>query len=133
MKNYPILSFFTRTSTWLLLIFMLVANWLVLWQHPVYCWWTVTMEGQTVHECFTMFQLFGAVLYVPAIASVVVFQAMLFRHFYYRGTIDQDIQDGTYLIDWKAIGPVHRIWIANFVLIGFVIALCILCSSLAKG
>jgi lysozyme family protein len=132
-KNIPIISFFTRTSTWLLTVFMLVSNWLVLWQHPVYSWWTVNMEGITVHESFTMFQLFGAVLYVPAISSVIVWVALLFRHLYYRQSIDADIQDGTYLNDWKTIGPVHRIWVANVVLIGIIIALAILCSSLAKG
>lgn len=91
------------------------------------------MEGYAVHETFTMFQLLGAVLYVPALTSVVVFVALIIRHFYFRGSIDADIQSGKYLEDWKAIGPVHRIWVANVVLIGLIIALCILCSSMAKG
>jgi lysozyme family protein/uncharacterized membrane protein len=133
MKNIPILSWFTRTSTWLLTIFMLLTNWAVLWQHPVYAWWTVNMDGYTVHESFTLFQLFGAVLYVPAIASVVVWCALLFRHMYYRQSIDADIQSGKYLNDWQAIGPVHRIYVSNLVLVGIIIGLCILCSTLAKG
>jgi len=132
-RNIPIIAFFTRTSTWLLLIFMLASNFAVLSQKPVYSWWTVNMEGYTVHETFTLFQILGAVLYIPAIFSVVVFFALLFRHLYYRQSIDADIHSGTYMLDWQTIGPVHRMWISNVVLVGVLIAICILCSSLAKG
>lgn len=132
-RNIPVIAFFTRVSTWFLTIFMLVSNFLVLWQHPVYSWWTVNMEGYTVHESFTMFQLFGAVLYIPAIFSVAAWVSLFFRHMYFRQSIDADIQSGRYMLDWDAIGPVHRTWQTNVVLIGVLIAICILCSSLAKG
>jgi hypothetical protein len=132
-RNIPIIAFFTRTSTWLLLVFMLVTNWAVLSQKIVYSWWTVNMDGYAVHETFTMFQLFGAVLYIPAISSVVLFVSLLIIHFRYRQTIDADIQDGSYLQDWRALSPTERIRVSNFVFIGIVIALSILCSSLAKG
>lgn len=132
-RNIPIISFFTRVSTLLLFAFMLLSNFAVLSQKPIYSWWTVNMEGYTVHESFTLFQILGAVLYVPALASVVVFCALLFRHLYFRQTIDADIHDGVYLSDWRQIGPVHRIWVSNMVVVGMIIALCILCSSLAKG
>lgn len=132
-SNIPILSFFTRLSTWFVLGFMLITNWAVLWQHPVYAWWTVNMDGYTVHETFTLFQLFGAVLYIPAVFSVAVFVALFFRHMYYRQTIDADIHSGKYLNDWQMIGPVHRIWVSNVMFAAILIAICILCSSLAKG
>lgn len=132
-RNIAIISFFTRASTWFVLGFMLLSNWAVLWQHPVYAWWTVNMDGYTVHETFTLFQLFGAVLYVPAIFSVAVLVALFTRHMYYRLTIDADIHSGKYLNDWHLIGPVHRIWVSNMVFIGILIAICILCSSLSKG
>lgn len=131
--SLPVISFFTRVSTWFVTIFMLASNFAVLNQRPVYSWWTVNMEGYTVHETFTAFQLFGAVLYIPAIFSVAVFCALFFRHIYYRQTIDADIQCGKYLNDWHGIGPVHRIWVANVVFVGILIAICILCSSLARG
>lgn len=132
-RNIPVISFFTRVSTWLLLVFMLVSNFLVIWQHPVWSWWTVNMEGYTVHETFTLFQLLGAVLYVPALAGVVMFVALLIRHLYWRQSIDADIQSGKYLKDWEAAGPIHRMWITNMIFAALFIGLCILCSSLAKG
>jgi lysozyme family protein len=132
-RNIPIIAFFTRTSSWLLLIFMLVTNWAVLTQKIIYSWWTVNMEGYTIHETFTPFQLLGAVLYIPAISSVVIFVTLLIIHFRYRQTIDADIQNGNYLADWKALAPVDRIRMANLVFIGIIIGLCILCSSLARG
>lgn len=132
-RNIPIIAFFTRTSTWLLLIFMLASNFAALSQKPIYSWWTVNMEGYTVHESFTLFQILGAVLYIPAIFSVVVFFTLFFRHLYYRQSIDADIHNGRYMLDWEAVGPVHRMWISNVVLVGVLIAICILCSSLAKG
>jgi lysozyme family protein len=132
-RNIPIIAFFTRVSTWLLLAFMALTNFAVYWQHPVYSWWTVNMDGYTVYEQFTLFQLLGAQLYIPAVSSVVLFVALLIMHFRYRQTIDADIQDGSYLNDWRSISPAHRIWVHTAVFIGLVIALCILCSSMAKG
>lgn len=132
-RNIPIIAFFTRVSTWLLLAFMLLSNYAVLSQKIVYSWWTVNMEGYTVHETFTLFQILGAVLYVPAIFSVAVFFALLFRHLYFRQSIDADIHSGKYMSDWQQIGPVHRIWVSNVVLVGVIIAICLICASLAKG
>lgn len=132
-RNIPVIAFFTRVSTWLLLAFMLASNYAVLSQKIVYSWWTVNMEGYTVHETFTLFQLLGAVLYVPAIFSVAVFFALLFRHLYFRQSIDADIQSGEYMNDWRQVGPVHRIWVSNVVLVGVIIAICLICASLAKG
>lgn len=132
-RNIPIISFFTRASTWLLTAFMLTTNFLVLWQHPVYAWWTVNMDGYTVYEKFTLFQLLGAVLYIPAISSVVIFVALLIRHLYFRQSIDADIHNGTYLDDWHAIGPIHRTWQTNMIFAAIFVGLCILCASMSKG
>lgn len=133
----PIIGFFARTSTWLVGIFMIVSNWLVLWQHPVYAWWTKNMEGYDVHETFTCSQLLGAALFGPALISIPVFFAMLTRHLYYRQTIDADIQDGTYVKDWQNMGTDagarHRIWVSNVVFLVLILAFSIIAASLAKG
>lgn len=129
--NFPIITFLQRS--WMLTVFMVLSNFAVLSNHEFFKIWTRDNDGNVVYVGQTLFQILGAVLYIPAMASVVVWVALLFRHLYFRESIDKDINDGTYLLDWRAVTPTTRIWVTNFVLIGMIIALCILCSTLAKG
>lgn len=131
-RNIPIITFLQRT--WMLLVFTVLCNFLTLWNH-VFVWVPNGRDewGNVAWRGLTLLDLCGAVLLVPALASAVVWTALLFIHLYFRDTLDKDVHDGTYLKDWREIGPVHRVWVRNLILIGSIIGFCILCSSLAKG
>lgn len=126
-SNIPLITFFART--WMLLVFMLLANWAVLNKHEYF----VKQLPDGTSQGVTLFEILGAVLYVPAIASVVVFVALLVLHLFFRDTLDKDAHDGTYIADWRALTSSERVWIGTVIRVGFFIGFCILCASMARG
>jgi lysozyme family protein len=129
--NVPIITFLQRT--WMLLVFAILSNWAVLSNHQFFRHWTIDMEGKTIYEGQTIFQMFGGVAYVPGLVSAVLFVTLLCIHLFFRETIDKDVNDGTYLRDWASLSPNDRVLYSTIIRIGFIIGFCILCSGLAKG
>lgn len=139
MKNYPIISFFTRVSTWLMLCLMLAGNWIVYSKH-VWYWVQLPADHDGTPGAWigiTLVDILGAQPFTVAMSSILVLMTLFIRHLYYRQTIDRDIHDGTYVKDWRNMGTDmgarHRIWVSNVVFLGILLALCILCAGLAKG
>lgn len=116
--NVPIITFFART--WMLFIFMILANMAVLSQYKL-------PSGHT------LFEILGAVLYVPALASVVMWVYLLMLHLFFRETLDKDAHDGVYITDWRALTSAERMWMNVVLRVGFFIGFCILCASMARG
>jgi len=132
-NNLPILSFFART--WMLFIFMLISNFAVLSNHA---WRWVQLptapDGTPgAWQGVTLFDMLGAVLYVPALASVVMWVYLLVLHLFFRGTLDKDAHDGVYIADWRALTSAERMWMNVVLRVGFFIGFCILCAGVAKG
>jgi len=132
MKN--LLSFFKRT--WPLMLFTLFTNWLVLTQHHFAMlgawelqsnWW----EWKLVPH--TPFEAFGAILYVPPFASLVFLTALFLIHLRFPKTIEADAASNRDVQDWNACTASERAFLRVLVFVGLVIALCILCSGLAKA
>lgn len=133
MKNVPIITFLQRA--WMLLAFTLLTNYLTIWKH-IFFWVDSGARdewGNVVWRGLTLFDICGAILLVPGLASALLFVTLLLIHLRYRQTIDADVHNGTYVTDWRAMTSAERVRINNFVFIGILIALCILCASLAKG
>jgi lysozyme family protein len=134
--NIPLVSFFSRASSWYIAAFMFVSNYLVLSKKPWGGWTQLAgLPDGTPGEWVpvTLFDRFGMALYVPALASVVMFVWMLVMHLFFRQTIDADTNDGTYLKDWRNLSAVDRCRLHVILRVGFFIGFCILCASLAKG
>ncbi len=129
--NIPILTFLQRT--WMLLAFSFVANWAALSNHEFFKHWTVNMQGQTVHQGYTLFDMFGGLIYIPGITSAVMFFALLCIHLFWRETVDKDAHNGTYLRDWENLTAEQRVRYSNIIRIGIIIGFCILCAGLARG
>lgn len=117
MSNTPVITFFART--WQIFTFMVLSNFAVL--------------SNAQFGGHTLFEMLGAVLYVPAVASVVLWTALLVVHLFFRQTLDQDAHDGTYVRDWRALTPAQRAYIGTIIRIGILIGFCILCASMARG
>ncbi len=133
MKNIPIITFIQRT--WMLFLFALVSNWLTLTEKhfAILGTWEIDEKLGGVFHPHTPGEALGAMLYVPALASVVVLTALAFIHLFFRATIDADAHDGTYAREWRLITPFQRVLIANITRGIAIIGFCILCSSLARG
>lgn len=131
--NIPLVTFISRT--WMLIIFMLVSNYAVLSKHAWYWVQLPAARDGTPGDWMpvTLYDMMGAVLYIPALMSIVMVLYLLFIHLYFRGTIDKDAHDGTYIADWNNLTSYERVQISTWIRVGFLIAFCILCSSLAKG
>lgn len=134
-RNIPLLAFFSRASTWYVVIFMLAAQWSIHWKHPL--WWNQLpgLPDGTPGEWIpvTLYDWLGAILYIPALCSVIFFVWMLALHLFFRQTIDKDTHDGTYLCDWSTLSSAERIRYTTWIRVGFFIGFCILCAGLAKG
>lgn len=133
--NVPVLTFFTRSSTWFILFLMVLFDWAVLSKH-IWKWVQLPdlrdgTPGQWVG--MTTYDYCGAVLYLPMIASTCMFLTMLMIHLYFRSSIDKDIHDGTYLCDWAALTSYERAKIHTIIRIGTLIAFSIIGASLARG
>jgi len=126
-NNLPLLTFFART--WMLFVFMLLSNFAVLSNHAWY--WVQLPGGQW--QGVTLFEILGAVLYVPALASVVMWVYLLLIHLFFRDTLDKDAHDGTYIADWRILTSAERMWMNVILRVGFFIGFCILCAGVAKG
>lgn len=129
--NIPIVSFLQRT--WMLLAFSLVANWAALSNYEFFKRWTVNLEGKTVYDGWTLFELFGGLIYIPGITSAVMWVSLLCVHLFWRESVDRDAHDGKYLRDWGSLDPDQRIRYATIIRIGTIIGFCILCAGLARG
>jgi lysozyme family protein len=129
--NIPIITFLQRT--WMLLVFAIVSNYAVLNNHQFFRHWTVDMEGKTVYQGQTIFEMFGAIAYIPGLVSAVLFVSLFCLHLFYRETVDKDVHDGTYVKDWEALTSDQRILYSTIIRIGFIIGFCILCAGLARG
>jgi fatty acid desaturase len=125
--NVPIITFLART--WMLLIFVLASNWLALWKHEFF----VRQLPDGTMQGFTLAEMWGAPIYFPAIISTVFFLYLLMLHLFFRDTLDKDAHDGTYIADWRALSSYERIQMSTWLRIGFIIAFCILCASMARG
>lgn len=133
-KNYLLLTFFTRT--WPFLVFAILAVYVVTTNHTFSSLGQYQYDepkGEWFWQKRTIFDVFGGLAFIPSLTSLVMWFTLLYRHLIYRETIDKDIHDGTYLKDWRACSPYERIKTSNFVFIGILIALCILCAGLARG
>jgi len=109
-KNIPILSFITRY--WMLLILAVV----------------------TVALCLNdrIFQMLGALIYIPAACTVAVVVQLLIVHLFFRETIDKDAHDGTYLAEWRALDPRTRIILTVVYRVGILLALSIIAAAVGK-
>lgn len=131
--NIPLVTFISRY--WMYLIFTVLANYAILSKH-VWKWVQLpaARDGTpgdwvpmtTVDYC-------GALIYVPAMCSLVFMLFLLTRHLYFRATIDQDTHDGTYIADWRACSSFQRIAVTTAYTIGFLIAFAIIGASMARG
>jgi lysozyme family protein len=132
-SNIPIVTFFART--WMLFLFMLASNYAVLNQHEFGQVIEYTKAGTRVLVApgHTLFEMLGAVLYVPALASVVMWVYLLMIHLFFRDTLDKDAHNGVYIADWRALNSADRMWMNVVLRVGFFIGFCILCASMAKG
>lgn len=131
MKNWPIITFLART--WMLLAFAILTNFLTLWKH-VFVWVENGADewGSTVWRGLTLFDICGAVLYLPGLASVAYWVSLLLIHLNYRQTIDKDVHDNTYLNDWRALTSAERVMNQTWTRVGFLVALAIIVHGLAK-
>lgn len=135
IRNLPVIAFFCRTSTWLLFIATAASNWLVLTQHKfsLFGVWEFDEMRGGWWRSRTPFEAEGAILYVLPFSLAVLMTALLYLHLRYRKTIDLDAVTGRDVEDWNALNPFQRRVLATATFIGVLIALCILCSSLARG
>ena len=129
--NIPIFTFLQRT--WMLLAFSFLANWAALSNYEFFKHWTRNAAGTVVYQGWTLFDMFGGLVYVPGITSAVMFFALLCSHLFWRETVDKDAHDGTYLDDWRALTADKRVLYATIIRIGLIIGFCILCAGLARG
>src|ERR1700676_2077776 len=97
VKNVPIITFFSRTL--MVFIFMLLSNWAVLSNIEYF----VKPLPNGTQQGVTLFEMLGAVLYVPALASVVMWVYLLLIHLFFRDTLDLDAHSGVYIADWRAL------------------------------
>lgn len=134
-KNIPFLTFFSRASTWWMIIFVLATQWAIHFKHPL--WWTElpNLPDGTPGEWIpvTLYDFLGAFLTVPALVSVIMFVWSLCLHLFFRGTVDKDTHDGTTLCDWGVLTSFERTMLHVVIRVGFFIGICILCAGLAKG
>lgn len=134
-RNIPLLTFFSRASTWYVLILMLLFQFVIHWRHAF--WWMQQpgspdgTPGEWVP--ITLYDWLGAILLIPAICSTAFFVLMLLIHLFYRQTIDKDMHDGTYLCDWGNLDSFQRMQMTTWVRIGFWIGICLVAASIAKG
>lgn len=134
-SNIPFVTFFSRSSTWLLTGFVLVSQWAIHWKRPL--WWTQLpgLTDGTPGEWvpITLYDWLGAFLTVPAFVGVLMWVWSFVIHLFFRGSIDKDTHDGTYIADWEKLTSFERSMLHVVIRVGFWIGLCILCSSMAKG
>ena len=130
-RNWPLLTFLQRT--WMLLVFTIVSNFLTLWNHVFV--WLPTAFDQWGHPVdwrgLTLFDICGAVLYVPALASTAVWVALLCLHLFFRQTLDADAHSGKYVHDWRALEPRDRIYASVILRVGIILAIAIIAASMA--
>lgn len=117
----------------MLLAFSFLSNWAALSNYEFFKHWTVNLKGETVYQGWTLFEMFGAIIYVPGIASIVMWVGLLCVHLYWRETVDKDAHDGTYCNDWQELTSNQRVLYATIIRIGTIIGFCILCAGLARG
>ena len=125
-SNVLLITFFART--WMLMIFMVASNWIVLWKHEFF---PKIVNGNW--QGLTLFEMLGAVLFIPALGSAVFWFYLLMLHLFFRDTLDKDAHDGVYIADWRAMSSFERMQINAWLRIGFFIGFCILFASLARG
>lgn len=134
-RNIPLVTFFSRSSTWWLTAFVLLFQYAIHWKHAL--WWTElpNLPDGTPGEWIpvTLYDFLGAFLTVPAFVGVGVWTWSLIMHLFFRNSIDKDTHDGTFLQDWGNLTPYQRSTLHMCFRVGFWIGICILCSSLAKG
>lgn len=139
-RNIPLVTFFSRASTWYVLLFALVGQWAIHYRGPLPFpgfWWTQQpgspdgTPGEWVP--ITLYDWLGAILLIPAICSAGFFVLMLLIHVFFRQTIDKDMHDGTYLCDWGNLDSHQRMQITAWIRIGFWIGICLVSASIAKG
>lgn len=139
-SNIPLVTFFSRSSTWLIIFFVLLFQWAIHYRGPLPfpgLWWTQLpgspdgTPGEWVP--ITLYDWLGAFLTVPAFVGVAMFVWSLVMHLFFRGTVDKDTHDGTLIADWNLLSAYERSYIHMLIRVGFWIGICILCSSLAKG
>lgn len=134
-SNIPLVTFFTRSSTWLIIGLVLVFQWSIHWKHAL--WWTQLpgLPDGTPGEWIpvTLYDFLGAFLTVPALVSVIMFTWMLVIHLFFRGTVDKDTHCGRTLADWDELEPYERTFLHILIRVGFFVGICILCAGLAKG
>jgi hypothetical protein len=129
--NIPIFTFLQRT--WMLLAFSLAANWAALSNYEFFKHWTRNAAGTVVYQGWTLFDMFGGLVYIPGITSAVMFFALLCIHLFWRESVDKDAHDGTYLDDWHDLTPEQRVRYSTLIRIGIIVGFCILCAGLARG
>lgn len=109
--NVPIITFLQRT--WLLLVAAIA--------------FTLLSLNDTV------FQKFGAIVYIPSLVLWVMWSSLLAIHLFFRQTVDLDAHTGKYLNDWNSLTPFQRTLLAVIIRIGLIVGFCILCAGLARG
>lgn len=131
-NNIPIFTFLSRS--WLVLALALFFIFLCNWSHAVQ--WVDSGStdewGNVFWRGVTLFEYCGAILYIPALILSGAWCGALVKHLVHRETIDKDIHDGTYKLEWRSLTPFQRICVSNAVSIGYTIAAAIIAASLAK-
>lgn len=127
LSNVPLVTFVART--WMLIIATLVSNWAVLSKIEYF----VKKQPDGTFQGVTLFEMLGAVLYVPALGCAVFLFYLLALHLFFRATLDKDAHDGVYVTDWRALTSSERMWQSTILRVGFFIGFCILCAGMAKG
>jgi lysozyme family protein len=132
-NNIPLVTFVSRY--WMYLILTVALNFAILSKHVWYWVQLPAARDGTPGDWqgMTSVDICGALLYIPAICSLVFMLLLLTKHLYYRATIDADTHDGTYIADWRACTSFQRVAVQAAVTIGILIAFAIIGASMARG
>lgn len=130
-KNIPFLSYLWRT--WPLLVFTVAANFLTRWNHA-FAWISNGKDewGNTVWQGLTAADLCGAVLYVPALASVVIWLVGLMIHLFHRQTVERDAHSGRTGTDWETVTAAERVRWSVILRLGYALIFGLIAAALAK-
>ena len=110
LSKLPVISFVV--SYWILLIsFFLAAQ---------------------LSENEYLFKKYGTITFVPMFVIGAVVLSKWIGHCIFRETIDRDIREGTFLLDWKLATPGTRITLAVVIMVGFYVGACIVTGGIAK-
>lgn len=97
-------------------------------------WMLILAAAALVSLCLNdkVFALLGALVYIPAVASVATLVFLLIIHLFFRETIDKDWHNGTYVAEWRSLEPKTRITLTVALVVGLFLSVAIIAASTGK-